>query len=236
MSLRVDYDERAISQAAAFLDDPHGIREVLDAIDRLADEPRPAGSFPYGSPDLRRLRVGRYRVLYEITEDAVAIRHIARGRQATGHCSKCAVISGSSLSLAVVGKVGLRRSAKMRRRPVAKAVRAAVAARADGFVHAAYRGDLPAVQLGFAAPGAPAGPGGVEARAGALDDQLTDELRQRGDSQGLYEVTTGVVRQCQTHRFERIRPALLVDRATELSNYDPLRSPRYRDHWDLPGT
>ena len=79
MSRRVDYDERAISQAAAFLDDPHGIRAVLDAIDQLADDPRPAGSFPYGSPDLRRLRVGRYRVLYEITEDAVAIRHIARG-------------------------------------------------------------------------------------------------------------------------------------------------------------
>ena len=79
MSLRIDYDERAIGQAFAFLDDPPGIHEVLDAIDRLADDPRPAGSFPYGSPDLRRLRVGRYRVLYQITEDAVAIRHIARG-------------------------------------------------------------------------------------------------------------------------------------------------------------
>ncbi len=79
MSLRVDYDERAIDQAAAFLDDPQGMRAVLDAIDRLADDPRPAGSFPYGSPDLRRLRVGRYRVLYEITEDAIAVRHIARG-------------------------------------------------------------------------------------------------------------------------------------------------------------
>jgi mRNA interferase RelE/StbE len=78
VSLRIDYDERAISQAAAFLDDPHGMRAVLDAIDRLADDPRPAGSFPYGSPGLRRLRVGRYRVLYEITQDAVAIRHIAR--------------------------------------------------------------------------------------------------------------------------------------------------------------
>ena len=79
MSLRVDYDERAISQAAAFLDDSQGIRAVLDAIDRLADDPRPAGSFPYGSPDLRRLRIGRYRVLYEITEETVAVRHIARG-------------------------------------------------------------------------------------------------------------------------------------------------------------
>jgi mRNA interferase RelE/StbE len=79
VSLGIEYDERAISQAAAFLDDPGGIREVLDAIDRLADDPRPPGSFPYGSPDLRRLRAGRYRVLYEITEDAVTIRHIARG-------------------------------------------------------------------------------------------------------------------------------------------------------------
>jgi mRNA interferase RelE/StbE len=81
VSLQVDYDERAISQAAGFLDDPQGIRAVLDAIDRLAEDPRPAGSFPYGSPDLRRLRVGRYRVLYEITEDAIAIRHIARGTE-----------------------------------------------------------------------------------------------------------------------------------------------------------
>jgi mRNA interferase RelE/StbE len=79
VSLGIEYDERAISQAAAFLDDPGGIREVLDAIDRLADDPRPPGSFPYGSPDLRRLRVGRYRVLYEITGNAVTIRHIARG-------------------------------------------------------------------------------------------------------------------------------------------------------------
>ena len=52
---------------------------MLDAIDRLADDPRPAGSFPYGSPDLRRLRAGRYRVLYEITGQTVAVRHIARG-------------------------------------------------------------------------------------------------------------------------------------------------------------
>jgi hypothetical protein len=39
VSLRIDYDERAISQAAAFLDDPHGVRAVLDAIDRLAASP-----------------------------------------------------------------------------------------------------------------------------------------------------------------------------------------------------
>jgi mRNA interferase RelE/StbE len=50
VSLRVDYHERAIDQAAAFLDDPQGMRAVLDAIDRLADDPRSAGSFRTGHP------------------------------------------------------------------------------------------------------------------------------------------------------------------------------------------
>jgi mRNA interferase RelE/StbE len=79
VTLRVEYDERAINQAAGFLDDLEGIRAALDAIDQLTYDPRPAGSFPYGSPDLRRLRVGQYRILYEITDDTIAIRHIARG-------------------------------------------------------------------------------------------------------------------------------------------------------------
>jgi mRNA interferase RelE/StbE len=81
VSLRVIYEEKAIDQAAGFLaDDPAGLGAVLDAVDRLTDDPRPAESFPYGSPDLRRLRVGRYRVMYEIKGDVVSIGHIARGR------------------------------------------------------------------------------------------------------------------------------------------------------------
>jgi hypothetical protein len=44
VSLRVDYDERAISQAAEFLDDPQGIPAVLDAIDRMAGFVRGLGS------------------------------------------------------------------------------------------------------------------------------------------------------------------------------------------------
>jgi mRNA interferase RelE/StbE len=78
VSLRVVWEEKAISQAAGFLDDPPGLQEALDAVGRLAEDPRPAGSFPYGSPDRRRLRAGRYRVLYEITGDVVSILHIAR--------------------------------------------------------------------------------------------------------------------------------------------------------------
>jgi hypothetical protein len=42
--------------------------------------PRPPESFPYGSPDLRRLRAGRYRVFYTIDEEqrVVQIDHVAR--------------------------------------------------------------------------------------------------------------------------------------------------------------
>jgi len=40
-----------LDQAAGFLgDDSAGVREMLDAVAGLADEPRPAGSFPYGHP------------------------------------------------------------------------------------------------------------------------------------------------------------------------------------------
>jgi mRNA interferase RelE/StbE len=69
---------RSTRRAGFLADDPGGLSAVLDAIDQLASDPRPAGSFPYGSPDLRRLRVGRYRVMYEIKSDVVSIGHIAR--------------------------------------------------------------------------------------------------------------------------------------------------------------
>lgn len=45
----------------------------MDAVDLLADRPRPEGSAPYGSPDLRRMHVGFYRVVYEITEATVTV-------------------------------------------------------------------------------------------------------------------------------------------------------------------
>jgi mRNA interferase RelE/StbE len=79
VTLRGLYEEKAIDQAAGFLaDGPGGLRAVLDAVGQLASDPRPAWSFPYGSPDLRRLRVGPYRVMREIKGDAVPGGHIAR--------------------------------------------------------------------------------------------------------------------------------------------------------------
>jgi mRNA interferase RelE/StbE len=79
VTFEVTFDEQAINQAAGFLaDDADGLREALDAIDRLAADPRPPQSFAFGSPDLRRLRIGRYRVLYRIGADTITVGRIAR--------------------------------------------------------------------------------------------------------------------------------------------------------------
>ena len=44
MSRQVIWETQAIDQAAGFLrDDPDGVREMLDAVARLVDDPRPAG-------------------------------------------------------------------------------------------------------------------------------------------------------------------------------------------------
>ncbi|WP_327075553.1 type II toxin-antitoxin system RelE/ParE family toxin (plasmid) [Kitasatospora purpeofusca] len=81
MSHTIVWDEPAINAAARFLkDDADGLRQVMDAVDMLADSPRPPGSTEYGSADLRRMHVGRYRVMYEITENTVTIVVIHLGR------------------------------------------------------------------------------------------------------------------------------------------------------------
>ena len=86
MSRELILEVDATHQATALLaDDPEGLRQLLKELDRLPEDPRPPGSFPYGSPDLRRLRVGRYRVLSRITDEQILVGHIGRtagsGRQ-----------------------------------------------------------------------------------------------------------------------------------------------------------
>ena len=56
-----------------------------------------------------------------------------------------------------------------------------LAIRSGGLVHAPDCGGLGRAQLGLAASGAAAGTGGVEALAGALDDQLALELIDRAE-------------------------------------------------------
>ncbi|MBV9095105.1 MAG: hypothetical protein JO132_14720 [Streptosporangiaceae bacterium] len=58
---RVVIGEAVSLSLGRYLDDPEGLAAALAAIDALADDPRPAGSFHRG--DYHRLRAGRYRVL-----------------------------------------------------------------------------------------------------------------------------------------------------------------------------
>ena len=76
-----NWEIQALDQAAGCLrDGPVGVAALWDAVSQLAGEPRPQESFPYGSPDLRRLRAGRYRVFYTVDEEqrVVQIDHVAR--------------------------------------------------------------------------------------------------------------------------------------------------------------
>jgi mRNA interferase RelE/StbE len=67
LSFEISYREQALDAAAGLMkDDVAGVRRVMDAVDDLVDEPRPVGSVPYGNRNLRRIHVGRYRVLYFI--------------------------------------------------------------------------------------------------------------------------------------------------------------------------
>ena len=82
MTYRLIVEAQATAQASAFLaDDPEGLSEVLRAIDDLPNDPRPADSFEFGSANRRRIRVGRYRVLYEIEGDVIDVIRIARVTQ-----------------------------------------------------------------------------------------------------------------------------------------------------------
>jgi len=78
MTRAVVWEEGAIGRAAAFLDDSVGLQAVFEAVGRLTVDPRPSGTFPYGSPDRRRLRVGRYRVMYDVGEETITVWHVAR--------------------------------------------------------------------------------------------------------------------------------------------------------------
>ncbi|MYS90011.1 MULTISPECIES: type II toxin-antitoxin system RelE family toxin [Streptomyces] len=82
MTYRIIWETDATNAAVRFLkDDPAGLAAVYEAVDALAETPRPASSTPYG-PGFRRLRVGDYRVLYVIDEDVIRILFTHLGRTA----------------------------------------------------------------------------------------------------------------------------------------------------------
>lgn len=80
MTCRIIWEPAATNAAARFLkDDPPGLTAVYEAVDALAETPRPTNSTAYG-PEARRLRVGPYRVLYVVDEVVIRILVTHLGR------------------------------------------------------------------------------------------------------------------------------------------------------------
>lgn len=63
-------------------DDPQGLAALYEAVDRLAEDPRPANSTPYGRT-YRHLRASSYRALYVIDDDSIRILLIHLGRSSS---------------------------------------------------------------------------------------------------------------------------------------------------------
>ncbi|MFF4525344.1 type II toxin-antitoxin system RelE family toxin [Streptomyces bluensis] len=80
MTYRITWEPNATNAAVRFLkDDPTGLAAVYEAVGALAEAPRPINSTAYG-PDIRRLRVGEYRVLYVIDDEVIRILITHLGR------------------------------------------------------------------------------------------------------------------------------------------------------------
>jgi mRNA interferase RelE/StbE len=76
----VVWETEALSAAHRYLaDDPTGIATVFDRVDDLAQSPRPPDARAWAGTHYR-LRVGAYRVLYEISDATITVSVINLGR------------------------------------------------------------------------------------------------------------------------------------------------------------
>jgi len=64
--------ERAAQKSLAKISPPHQER-IIQAIEGLAVEPRPPGSKKLRQREAWRIRIGSYRVIYEIHDDQVMV-------------------------------------------------------------------------------------------------------------------------------------------------------------------
>ncbi|WP_328541228.1 type II toxin-antitoxin system RelE/ParE family toxin [Streptomyces sp. NBC_00371] len=75
MSWTVTWEPSAVDATVRFLEErPDALDEVVAASGMLVEDPKPAGSTPWGTSH-RRLRVGRWRLLFRI-DDANRTLHI----------------------------------------------------------------------------------------------------------------------------------------------------------------
>ena len=57
------------------------VRRILDRIETLRDEPRPAGSVKLSAQERYRLRQGNYRILYTIADAEVVVEIVKIGHR-----------------------------------------------------------------------------------------------------------------------------------------------------------
>lgn len=80
----INYDPKALKELAKL--DKVLARRILRAVDALDDDPRPSGSRALvGFPDLLRLRVGAYHVIYTIRSDKVLVVMLRVGHRSEAY-------------------------------------------------------------------------------------------------------------------------------------------------------
>lgn len=71
MAYRIEYTKSAVKDVAAL--DPQVRRRVLRAIDDLAENPRQVGAIQLKGSKHWRIRVGDYRVIYDINDGKLIV-------------------------------------------------------------------------------------------------------------------------------------------------------------------
>ena len=80
MTYRVEVKPSA-ADALAKIPQPHR-RRIAQKIDQLAGNPRPRGAIPLESPSsLYRIRVGDYRIIYQIQDAALVVLVVRIGQR-----------------------------------------------------------------------------------------------------------------------------------------------------------
>ena len=61
--------------------DKNEVKRILAAIEKLADEPRPTGSKKLTNEELYRIRIGTYRVVYEVHDGRLIVLVVKIGHR-----------------------------------------------------------------------------------------------------------------------------------------------------------
>ncbi|MDH6110632.1 mRNA interferase RelE/StbE [Kitasatospora sp. MAP12-15] len=81
MTYGIVWEPEALAVAQKYAaGDRAGIQQVFQAVDLLADNPRPAGAFTVGVSGIYRIQVGFYRVQYEVHDQTVTVTVFHLGR------------------------------------------------------------------------------------------------------------------------------------------------------------